>query len=183
MIDSSALDRLLAKDAIRDLVQRYSRCIDSRLLADFGELFTTAGHLDYGPMMGGPIDGRAVIVDRFTKDGDGSARERLGIVATSHHNANVLIDVLDDERARATTSLYAWHLRDDGERMELWGHYEDEFVVESGAWRFPSRVMRVAGSARLRREVGSGPTGHRYGHSAKGDLRTATVRATHEEEP
>jgi hypothetical protein len=140
----SAIDVVIAKEALREVVYRYSRAIDSGDMSAFGVLFSDGCHLDYGPSMGGPIDGREAIVQRFS-GGDGSTRSSLRIVATSHHNANVLVDVLDDEHAQAITTLYAWHLGADGERKELWGFYDDEFAFERGAWRFSSRVLKIAG--------------------------------------
>jgi hypothetical protein len=104
MTDQSGVDVLVAKDAIRGVVHRYSRAIESRQMSRFGELFSTDCHLDYGQAMGGPVDGREAILQRFTGGSDGSARKSLGIVATSHHNANVLIGVIDPDHAQAITT-------------------------------------------------------------------------------
>ncbi len=46
---AAALQRLLDKDEIIDLVHRYSYCVDHRLYDDVVELFTEDCVVDYGP--------------------------------------------------------------------------------------------------------------------------------------
>ena len=73
-------------------------------------------------------------------------RARPGFVATSHHNANVLVSFDDDDRATVLTSLYAWHETTDGVHPRVWGYYHDVAVRTPEGWRLAERVLRVAGN-------------------------------------
>jgi len=133
-----ALQRLVDKDEIVDLVHRYSYGVDHRRYDDVVELFTEDCVVDYGPGIAPLIRGR------------GALRETLGhpagaFAATSHHNANILVTFTDDDHASVRTSVYAWHQRRNGTTPQLWGWYHD--TVERGpeGWRIATRQLRVLG--------------------------------------
>jgi hypothetical protein len=136
--DSDPIRRLEDKSEIIDLVHRYSYCVDRRLYDELAELFTENCVVDYGPGVGPPVVGRTAFRSMF---GIGK-----GFAATSHHNANVLVTFEGDDRARLTTTLYAWHRRADGSTPRIWGCYDDVVVRTPGGWRFAERRLRVAGS-------------------------------------
>jgi ketosteroid isomerase-like protein len=133
-----AVRRLLDKDAIVDLVHEYSHCVDRKRYDELVGLFTEDCVVDYGPGMGPPRHGRASLRAMF---GDGGR-----FVATSHHNANVLVDFDGDDRASVRTSLYAWHEAPDGGHPRVWGCYHDVVVRTPDRWRIAQRQLRVAGS-------------------------------------
>jgi hypothetical protein len=66
--------------------------------------------------------------------------------ATSHHLANVIVDIDDNGTARARSYVYAWHkVAGTGVVEQLWGQYHDELAWSSGGWRFTRRRLRAAG--------------------------------------
>ena len=106
-----ALQRLVDKDEIVDLVHRYSYCVDHRLYDEVAELFTEDCVVDYGPGVP-PVRSRAGLRQML-------GHPEAGFAATSHHNANVLVTFEDDDRAAVRTSLYAWHRLADGTTPQL----------------------------------------------------------------
>jgi hypothetical protein len=135
--ESSALRRLVDKDAIIDLVHWYSYFVDHRLYDEVASLFTEDCVVDYGPDFP-PIRGRLALRRMF---GDPS----VGFRATSHHNANVLVTFDDDNRANVRTSVYAWHQRTDATTPRVWGYYHDTVERGPGGWLIATRQLRVLG--------------------------------------
>ena len=135
----AALQRLLDKDEIVDLVHRYSYFVDHKRADEVVAIFTEDCVVDYGPGMRLPV--RAIFGRAPTEDSP-------GFVVTSHHNANVLVKFEGDDRAVVRTSVYAWHQMTDGETPLLWGYYHDVVVRTPEGWRFSERVLRVAGQER-----------------------------------
>ncbi len=133
----SVVRRLLDKDEIVDLVHRYSYCVDHRLYDEVAALFTEACVVDYGPGWA-PVQGRRALRRMF-------GNPAAGFVATSHHNANVLVEFDGDDHATVRTSVYAWHQRSDGRTPRLWGYYHDEVERGSEGWRIATRQLRVLG--------------------------------------
>lgn len=131
-----AVQRLLDKDEIVDLVHRYSYLVDHKVYDEIAELFTEDCVVDYG--IAPPLHGRDALRAMF---GRGE-----GFVATSHHNANVLVTFEDDDRAVVLTSLYAWHLTSTDSTPRVWGYYHDVAVRTADGWRLAERVLRVAGN-------------------------------------
>jgi 3-phenylpropionate/cinnamic acid dioxygenase small subunit len=129
--------RLVDKDAIVDLVHRYSFLVDHRRYDELVELFTEDCAADYGPGVGGMRNGRAALRSMF---GDRFS-------ATSHHNANVIVSFVDgdDDRADVCSSVYAWHRAVDGSTSQIWGMYFDTVVRTVDGWRIAARELRVAG--------------------------------------
>src|SRR5580704_707471 len=126
--DHAALQRLVDKDEIADLVHRYSYCVDHRLYDEVVELFTEDCTVDYGPGFGPPVRTRAALAQMFAHPG-------AGFAATSHHNANILVTFESDHRASVRTSVYAWHEQADGSTPRLWGYYHDVVVRSPDGWR------------------------------------------------
>jgi hypothetical protein len=137
------LRRLVDKDAIRDLVAKYSVFIDLGRREELLALFTEDCLVDYGPSLGGPHQGAAFVDFMTGRDAGAATRPRFR--ATTHHNANVLVEFVDDDTATGWAGLYAWHEMADGTHAEVWGYYEDEYVRTPDGWRFRKRVERTAG--------------------------------------
>lgn len=135
--------RLMDKDEIVDLVHRYSYFVDHQLHDQLAELFTEECLVDYGPGVGPPVRGRRALRALFGGAGSGT---RPGFLATSHHNANVLVTFESDDRASVRTSVYAWHRSSQGVTPRIWGYYQDVAVRTSAGWRLAERQLRVAGN-------------------------------------
>jgi len=126
------------KDEIVDLVHRYSHCADRRLYDELADLFTEDCVVDYGPGFGPAVRGRQALRAMF---GAGP-----GFLATSHHNANVLITFETDDRASVRTSVYAWHQTTEGVTPQVWGCYHDVAMRTPDGWRLAARQLRIAGN-------------------------------------
>lgn len=133
-----ALQRLVDKDEIVDLVHHYSHCVDRRLYDELAHLFTEDCIVDYGPGVAPVARGRTAFRAMFGAGG--------GFAATSHHNANVLVSFETDDRASVRTSVYAWHKTFDGATPRVWGCYHDVVERTSDGWRIAFRQLRVAGN-------------------------------------
>jgi hypothetical protein len=145
--DEAAVRRLIDKDQIIDLVHRYSYCVDHRLYDEVVELFTEDCVVDYGPGIA-PLRSRADLRQMFGHPGG-------AFVATSHHNANVLVAFGDLDHASVRTSVYAWHLRADGGTPRVWGYYHDLVVRLPDGWRFAERQLRALGTENWNMEMHS----------------------------
>jgi hypothetical protein len=90
------------------LIHRYSYFVDHRRFEELMELFSEDGMLDFDPGVGPVMRGRSEIRKLF-----GSR-----FLVTSHHNANVLVDLEDDDRATMCSTVYAWHETIDGKNPQ-----------------------------------------------------------------
>ena len=133
----SPIDALIAKDAIRDVLMRYSRGVDRGDL----ELLKTCFHVDstdnHGHWKGNGQDFAEFIVK--------SLPQRTH--HTTHSVANVLIELddKDDNLAQAESYAIAYLRRTDAEGAE-WldlfsGRYVDRFERRDGHWRIADRVV------------------------------------------
>jgi 3-phenylpropionate/cinnamic acid dioxygenase small subunit len=145
--DTAALQRLLDKDQIIDLVHRYSYCVDHGLYDEVVELFTEDCVVDYGPSWP-PVRSRASLRQMF-------GHPDSAYVATSHHNANVLVTFEDLNHASVCTSVYAWHQQTDGTSPRVWGYYHDSVVRLPEGWRINERQLRVLGTENWNMEMHS----------------------------
>ena len=136
--EGSALQRLVDKDSIQDLIRQYSYCVDHRRYDDVVELFTSDCVVDYGPRPGSSVRSRSALRKLL---GD----PRGAFEATSHHNANVLVTFDGDDRAVVRASVFAWHKQADGTTPKLWGYYHDSVVRTPDGWRIATRQLRVLG--------------------------------------
>ena len=143
-VDSAQKD-VAARVALRLLVDTYARGVDRRDTDAVAGLFSAEGtfvaHFHHGP------DG-APVVRR--------GREEIAAVlvaglrpylATTHVVGGQVLDLdLDRGRAGGETVCLAHHVyeRDDVRRLLVMAvRYEDEFVCESGVWRFAERQLRL----------------------------------------
>lgn len=147
----SPLDALIAKDAIRDVLMRYSRGVDR----GDAELLKTCFHADstddHGHWKGNGHDFADFIVK--------SLAQRTH--HTTHSVANVLIELddHDDNKVRAESYAIAYLRRTDADRAE-WldlfaGRYIDRFERRDGHWRIADRVVVHDWSYSTRFDAGS----------------------------
>jgi 3-phenylpropionate/cinnamic acid dioxygenase small subunit len=149
--NAAAIERLIAKDEIIDLVHRYSYGVDHRLYDEVVDLFTEDCVVDYGPVVP-PIRSKAAL-RRALGHPDGA------FAATSHHNANVLVTFEDPDHASVRTSVYAWHQRPDGTTPRLWGYYHDSVVHLPEGWRIAERQLQTLGAEDWNMEMHWAPDG------------------------
>lgn len=135
MIDENAVQVLLDKDAIRDLVLLYSRAIDRQDIELLRDLYTGDATDTHG--------------DSF----DGTAEDYCQFIAgafphmpySGHHVCNHLIAVDGDEACGEVYAL-AWHLvpgRDGGREEDFMAvRYIDNYRrCPDGKWRFSKRLV------------------------------------------
>lgn len=133
---------LIAREAIRDLIARYTWAGDRGRLDEVADCFAEDGVLDVGDD-GGEWTGRSTIraeleavVARVAASGDAPS-------TVQHQVSSVLIELHDPSSATARSSFSV--LTDIG--LDHWGTYRDELVRDpaEGRWQFARRTVRVLG--------------------------------------
>jgi len=126
--------RLEDRQAIHDLLCRYSRALD-RLDSDLlRSVFWPDAHVDLGP---GLFQGQAQDLFEFAMQFQGAMQ------VTRHELSNILIDELDGDHASCETYVYAFHTLQQDEipkDLIVYGRYLDEFERRDGEWRIVRRV-------------------------------------------
>lgn len=132
-----ALQRLVDKDAIRDLVLAYSRAIDRKDVDLLRDLYTADATDDHGDSFSGPAAGYCDFI----------AKALPFIPYSGHHVCNHLIAV-DGDEGSGEVYAFALHLIPDrqtpGKLIEdfMAVRYLDSYRRESdGKWRFAKRVV------------------------------------------
>ena len=133
MTDSSAIERLLARQEIADVIYRYARGIDRLDFDLVRACYHPDAYDDHGSMKGTVeefIAAAASFLQRWT--------------ITQHFMGNMLIEV-DGQRARAETYAVAYHRREDaagnGKDDVMGIRYVDRFECRAGAWKIAHRVV------------------------------------------
>lgn len=141
---------LAAREAIRDLLARYTWAGDRGRSAEVADCFLDDGVLDAGAEAG-TWTGRDEIhrqldevVARVAAAGDRPS-------PVQHHVSGVLISMTGP--TSAAVQAYFCVYTDVG--ADHWGTYRDEVVQDptDGQWRFAHRTVRVAGAAPTSRFV------------------------------
>jgi len=135
-IDPKALETLIAKDEIRDLVLLYSRGCDRKDFALVRTLYTRDGTDCHDETFTGSADEYVKFLERSLPHAPYSG----------HHVCNHLISV-DVGRGEGEGEVYAaaWHIIPD--RQGGWTEdfmcvrYLDRYRREDGRWRFAKRVV------------------------------------------
>lgn len=118
--------------AITHLVHEYARVYDQGDHDAMADLFTNDARIDYGPALGGPLEGRKSI--RTWLEGIYAFRR------TSHHVSNVQVWFEGPDRARGTCYVLAWHeWPDERPNAVLYGRYEDVYLHTPEGWRIAER--------------------------------------------
>ena len=135
------LSELAGREAVRDLVARYTWAGDRGRSAELAHLFAPDGVLDVGEH-GGRWVGPAEIISQLD-----AVTERVAMAGTSpgpvrHHVSSLVIDMTST--TEATSSSYFLVLTGIG--IDHWGRYRDTFALSpDGQWRFTERSVRVDG--------------------------------------
>ncbi len=126
------VQRLEDRSEITELVHEYTRVFDMGDHDAMADLFATDALIDYGPALGGEIRGRENIRTWL--------RGIYAFRRTSHHLSNVQITFDDEDRARGTCYVLAWHeWPDDRPNAVLYGRYVDEYRRTDEGWRISVR--------------------------------------------
>jgi hypothetical protein len=135
---------LVAREAVRDLVARYTWAGDRGRSAELAGLFRTDGVLDVGEH-GGRWEGRAEIEAQLDAVAARVAAAGSTPGPVRHHVSSLVIDVVSP--TEATASSYFLVLTAIG--VDHWGRYRDRLAVDpaDGAWRFVERQVRVDGAS------------------------------------
>ena len=135
---------LIAREAIRDLLGRYTWAGDTGRTADVADCFIETGVLDLGDH-GGTFEGREAIAAELEAvvARVAAAAEAPGPV--NHHVSSVLISMTGP--TSATVRSYFCVYTDA--TADHWGRYRDDAVLDpiDGHWRFARRTVRVTGWA------------------------------------
>jgi len=140
-VTSPASD-LAVREAVRDLIARYTWAGDRGRSAELAALFSADGVLDVGAH-GGRWEGAATIAAeldavavRVAAAGDAPGPVR-------HHVSSTVIEVLGPDDA--TAASYFLVITTIG--PDHWGRYRDRFARIDGHWCFVERMVRVDGHA------------------------------------
>lgn len=120
------------RDAIRDLLARYTYNGDRGRVTELAACFADEGVLEYpGDRAQGPEAIAAAL-------GNGSGTRNPALTFVRHHITNPLIEVNGD--AATARSYFAVHC-DIG--LDHSGTYSDRLVRTAGGWRIAHRLVRV----------------------------------------
>jgi len=136
-MDEKTLQRLADRDAIRDVLMRYSRGVDRHDVAALKSCYHPDSYDDHG---------------HFKGNGQEFADYILGSLAqrthhTSHTVLNHVIELDDKDPDRAHAESYGVaYLRRTDAKAEEWldifaGRYVDVFTWRAGEWRILSRTV------------------------------------------
>ncbi len=131
----------MVREAVRDLVARYTWAGDRGRGAELAALFAVDGVLDVGDH-GGRWEGRDVIAARLDEVAERIARSGSTPGPVRHHVSSLVIDVVTP--TEATASAYFLVMTSIG--VDHWGRYRDRMVMgPDDGWRFAERTVRVDG--------------------------------------
>lgn len=130
MADSETLE------AIRRLMAIYAQLLDSKRIAEWGQLFTEDAVFE---VWGQSWRGRAAI-----EAGIGGMQPEL---PGKHIVLTPVVDLQGPDRALAWTDLSAFASTKDGISIATIGRYHDELVRQGGRWRIAKRVVVMAGES------------------------------------
>lgn len=121
--------------AVTNVILDYAEYVDTCEPAKWAELFCDDGAFDEGRI----VEGRTAL--------ETHVRKLLRLFsATAHHMTNIRVTRTSSDTATASSYVYAWHRKVDGDDFEIWGRYLDELRVEDERWRFARRRVEMFGS-------------------------------------
>jgi ketosteroid isomerase-like protein len=154
MSSPEALQELVDRQAIADLIHAYCLHFDNNEPDAVAALFSADATVDYGPEAA-TIVGSEAIAPTIS-----IGLEQI-FAATSHHVSNIRISISGPDRADSVSYLYAWHRYVDGSPDgELWGRYLHSFVRTDAGWRISRLVLQATGMLDFHRAT-MYPTGRR----------------------
>ncbi len=131
---------LLAREAIRDLIARYTHAGDRGRIRELAECFAPDGVLAI--LDEPPLEGRAAIEARLGHVVTRHA-ERTHHARMRHHVASIHIEFDGPAAARA----YSYFSVYTEVGLDHWGRYADTLTARDGTWLFVRRKVSVEGFA------------------------------------
>lgn len=133
----NALDGLVRRHAVEDLLLAYATALDSRDWPALEQVFSADAVADYRGI--GVFEGRPALV--------GVIADFLGRCgATQHMITNMRVECSSADVARARCYLQATHAGKDayaGQTMTVWGEYVDRVERRPEGWRIVHRTLYV----------------------------------------
>ena len=132
---------------IGDQLKRYCYFFDSNDVIGLRTLFTEDAEIDYGPEV--PLlVGLDAIMTSISRGLNST------FIATSHHLSNIIVDFDDEEHARTSSYVYAWHrYYAKTEIGYLWGQYSHTFRREVESWKIATLKLRAVATQDFHRET------------------------------
>jgi SnoaL-like domain len=134
--------RLEIIEAVRLTKARYFRYIDQKQWDRFRELFVEDVHIDCTDdiVFAGLDPERGITIgrDRFA----GNVARLLADVVSVHHGHMPEIEVVDAEHASSIVAMFDRLEWPDGRVLHGYGHYEEEYRLDDGAWRIARMKLR-----------------------------------------
>jgi hypothetical protein len=126
---------LVSLEQIKQLKARYFRLLDTQQWGEWGQVFTRDARLQWGPRDADAAVGRDAIVAAVSRALEGAT--------SCHHGHMPEIEILGPGRARGIWAMFD-RVEAPRFRLEGYGHYDEEYRVEDGAWRIHrSRLTRL----------------------------------------
>ncbi|MFQ5697663.1 MAG: nuclear transport factor 2 family protein [Myxococcota bacterium] len=134
-MSEDALQALVDRAAISDVVVRYATGLDRRDWSAFRSVFTDEIEMDFESV---GIPAGRVSADAWVAD----ARALFaGFDATQHQSSNHVFDLRGDE-AICISSMQAEHFVGE-ERWTIGGYYTNELVRTAGGWKIHGLILTV----------------------------------------
>lgn len=147
--EDKALDALLAKEAIRELVLLYSRSIDRKDVSLLRTLYTKDATDTHGTSYDGPAEDYCTFIERSLPH----------LLYSGHHVCNHLISVNGDY-GEGEAYAVCYHIFSDGKggwvEDLLCARYIDRYRREEGRWLFAKRVVMYDYNSRRPASVSAG---------------------------
>lgn len=135
MLESTAIQQLLDRQQITEMIYRYCRAVD-RLDHQLGySIWHNDGFADYGEIYQG--DGRGVI--------DLICEHHLHTLYHSHQVSNILIDLGGDKAGSETyvTANLRIKVEERVQQMTIWSRYIDQWSRREGRWGIDKRTAVI----------------------------------------
>lgn len=159
-IPQAELHRLLARQTIRDVAERYCRGADRCDAALMKSCFHPDATDDHGFFNGPAHDFADLAAQRLA--------ERF--VSSKHFLSNMYLEWAGEDEARCESYMLTLSRQErEGALVDIWfsARYLDVFTLRGGAWRIASRVL-VDDGRRVDALVDAGDTGARSTKGARG---------------
>jgi 3-phenylpropionate/cinnamic acid dioxygenase small subunit len=147
--ESKLIRELADREAIRDLMYRYGRAVDSVNLAGVLATFDDPSNLVVQSGSGNQDrhDGRKAVEDFYKAREINNKTNRL----LRHRYKNPLIELNGDV---ATASVYWDEIREEGNQLiQAGGTYFDKLRRTKDGWKFSERLIRLAYRIKLARNT------------------------------
>ena len=134
MADTAALQAMLDKHALHELVLTYCRAADRRDFRLMRSLYHDDAIDDHGAMFSGPVDDFIAWIPSVM----------AGFEATAHSVSNALF-VVDGDKANGEIYAHAYHRTHppDAQEIVIGGRYLDRYERRAGVWKFIHRSLAL----------------------------------------